>query len=333
MFKFWMHGFTIPCFLGVFLLIGVIFAGCTPQSKEESQPASERASTPAAPPTSADPAEAEIAAVEEELAAAGDSPLGGPASSASGSKGAGPAGPVGIAPGKIPPPPEAPPVSTFAPAEDLISQAEKYLKDLQKILADEADYEVYQEKICKQANTLAVIALVLGLHDREHKYKARAGAVMRAAQELAAADNYAAAKAALARLQSAAEGNGGVAVALKWEKVASLPELMKQVPTINTKLKRYLKGARFKTKARHTGGYTAVLAAIAQGSMPDLGEAENVEQMRQWYDLTEQMRDAAAEVNQAIRTGDEIAATTANKKLQQNCEDCHAAFRPDVEIE
>ena len=27
MFRYWTHGFTIPCFLGVFLLIGVIFAG------------------------------------------------------------------------------------------------------------------------------------------------------------------------------------------------------------------------------------------------------------------------------------------------------------------
>ena len=40
---------------------------------------------------------------------------------------------------------------------------------------------------------------------------------------------------------------------------------MKQVPLINTRLKLNLKGKKFKKKAKDTAGYTAVIAAIAQG--------------------------------------------------------------------
>ena len=69
---------------------------------------------------------------------------------------------------------------------------------------------------------------------------------------------------------------------LKWEKVAALPELMKQVPIINNPLKRNIKPEKFKKKAKDTAGYTAVIAAIAQGSMADLSETKNPEQVKQW---------------------------------------------------
>ncbi|MBN2578275.1 MAG: hypothetical protein JXB10_04720 [Pirellulales bacterium] len=237
-------------------------------------------------------------------------------------------------PGAVNPPmPKAPAVSTFAPADDLVAQAEWYLKDLKKCLTEAADYEVYQEKIVKEANTLAVVALALGLHDKANPYKPRAGGIIKASQELAAAKKYPAAKSALAKLQSAAAGKGDPSSALKWEQVASLPELMKQVPTIHTKFKRNLKPSKFKKKAKLSAGYTAVLAAIAQGSMADLKEAKNPQQVRQWYALTEEMRDVSAQLNRAIRRGDQVAATAKQKILQKNCEACHAVFKPDVVIE
>jgi hypothetical protein len=246
-----------------------------------------------------------------------------------------PARPVGTDSGKgsLLPMPKVPAVSTFAPAEDLIYQAQEYVKDLNKLLADKADYEVFQEKIGKEANTMAVIALALGLHDQVHPYQPRAGAMLKAAQELAVTKDFAAAKAALAKLTDSMAGKGIHTTELKWEKVASLPELMKQVPTVNTKLKRNLKGERFKRKIKESAGYSAALAVIAQGAMPDLSPAKNTEQIREWYAFTEQMRNAAAEVNRAIHSGDRAAATETQKKLQKNCEDCHAVFKPDAVIE
>ncbi len=226
--------------------------------------------------------------------------------------------------------PAAPKVSTFAPAEDLANQADQYIKELEKVVANEQEYKDGEGKITKDSNTLIIIALALGLHDQDSKYKASAGALMKAAQDVAATKDFASAKKAVAAVQDAAGDKGKANVELKWEKVASLPELMKQVPLISTKLKMNVKGAKFKKKAKDTAGYTAVLAAIAQGTMADASAAKNPDQMKQWQKLSAAARDDAGAVNAAIHKGDEPAADEAMKKLNQSCEDCHAVFKPEV---
>ena len=127
--------------------------------------------------------------------------------------------------------------------------------------------------------------LALGLHDQESNYKASAGAVMKAAQALAAAKDFAVGQEGRRRAEGRGPGPREADAELKWEKVAALPELMKQVPIINNPLKRAVKPAKFKKKAKETAGYTAVIAAIAQGSMADFSETKNPEEVKQWYDL------------------------------------------------
>ena len=238
--------------------------------------------------------------------------------------------------------PVPPKVSAFAPAADLAKQAEWYVGELERSTADEAAYKESVEvdpvthkasntKVNKDANTLVVIALALGLNDQDSKFKANAGAVMKAAQELAATKDLPSAKIGVAALKDAAAGKAKADVRLKWEKVASLPELMKQVPIINTKLKRNLKGGKFKSKAKDTEGYTAVLAAIAQGAMADTSQTKNPEQVKQWYDWSAKARNYAGAVNAAIHAGNESAAGDAMKKMAQNCDDCHAVFHPGGE--
>jgi hypothetical protein len=226
--------------------------------------------------------------------------------------------------------PTPPKVSTFAPAADLANQADRYIKDLENGVANEPDYKDSVENIAKQSNTLVVIALALGLHDQESKYKTVAGAVIKAAQAVAATKDYESAKKAVAALKAAAAGGGEAGGELKWEKVAALPELMKQVPVINSKLKLNIKPAKFKKKAKDTEGYTAVIAAIAQGSMADTSATKLPDQVKQWYGFSAAMRDDAGALNAAIHKGDEPAAAKAMKKLAQSCEDCHAVFHPEA---
>ncbi len=223
-------------------------------------------------------------------------------------------------------PPAAPKVSSFAPAEDLVGQTDEYLKDLESAVASEQDYKDAQEKVAKQSNTLILIALALGLHDTDNKYKAAAPALFKAAGELASAKDYASAQAGVAAVKAALESKTGGAAALKWEKAASLEQLMKQVPLVNTKLKRFLKGSRFTKNAKETAGYTAVLATIAQGAQADTSEAKGPEQVQQWYQFSGQMRDHAAELNAAIHAKDRAVSEKAMKKLAQSCDDCHSVF-------
>jgi hypothetical protein len=226
--------------------------------------------------------------------------------------------------------PAPPKVSTFAPAADLANQADRYIKDLEAAVANEADYKDSAENVAKQSNTLVVIALALGLHDQSNKYQAKAGAVIKAAQAVAATKDYASAKKAVAALKAAAKGPDAVGEQLKWEKVAALPELMKQVPVINSKLKLNIKPAKFKKKAKDAAGHTAVIAAIAQGSMADTSATKNADQVKQWYGFSAAMRDHAGALNTAIHKGDEPAAAKAMEKLAQSCDNCHAVFHPET---
>ncbi|NQT38255.1 MAG: cytochrome c [Planctomycetes bacterium] len=221
-------------------------------------------------------------------------------------------------------PPPAPKISSFAPAADLSTQLAEYLTELEEAVASEQEFEDSQETLVKDASTVVVIALALGLHDEDNKYKAAAPGLLKAAQALAVAKDYAAAKAGVAAVKAAAAGSAGGE--LKWEKVASLEALMEQVPRISSKLKRYIRGSRFESKADDTAGFSAVIAAIGQGALADSHEAKDDAQVQQWYGFSAEMRDAAGAVNAAIRAQDEDAATAAMERLGESCDSCHAVF-------
>ena len=227
-------------------------------------------------------------------------------------------------------PPAAPKVSTFAPTKDLEGQLVAYLDRLEEGVKSEDEYKDSQGKIVKEANTVILIALALGLDDEDNAYKAAASAIIKAAQELAAAKDFAGAKAGVEALKKAAESKDGAAE-LKWAKVASLPELMKQVPTVNTRLKRNTRAAAFKKKVKDNGGDSAVLAVIAQGSMADVSEAKGDEaKVKQWYELCGRMRDEAAAVNAAVHAGNRSAAEKSMKAMNKTCDDCHEIFHKEA---
>jgi hypothetical protein len=227
-------------------------------------------------------------------------------------------------------PPAPPKVSTFAPAKDLAGQVDRYLKELDECVSNEGDYKDNEAKIAQDSNTLIVLALALGLSDESSKYQAAAGDIMKTAQAVAATKDFASAQKAVAELQKAAANEQATKAELKWEKVAALPELMKQVPVVNTKLKMNLKGDKFKKKAKDTAGYSAVLAVIAQGAMADTSAAKGADQVKQWYDFSAKARDHAGALNAAIHAGDAKAADAELKKVAQNCDDCHAIFHPEA---
>lgn len=232
----------------------------------------------------------------------------------------------------VPPPPATPKPSTFAPAEDLVRQVQDYIQEMEDTLVSEEEYNSTEDKIGRCSSTLAVIALCLGLHDQDNMYKAQAAALMKAAGELAATKDYQSAKKAFENVKAAAEGKIQAQANLKWEKVASLPDLMKQVPNINTKLKRNLQGKKFKSKAKETAGYTAAIAAIAQASLADTSNAKNAEEVKQWYQHMITMRDSAGAANAAIHAGNEPEAAAAMKKLALSCDECHKIFHPEAII-
>lgn len=224
-------------------------------------------------------------------------------------------------------PPAPPKLSQIVPADDLVAQVRAFDGDFQKALVDEKTYQDESHKVKRDAHSLAAVAMVLGLYDTDHELKSAAPALVKAARELAAAADYAAAKQAASELHAALAEKGAASEPVKPGKVASMGQLMKQATFINTRLKRGLRRLNDKTdeKARDA----ALLAAIAQAIVYDTHEVKKEEQQEDWYRFCGEMRDAAGQLNAQIKAADKQGAETALKRLGQSCEACHQVFRPE----
>ena len=148
---------------------------------------------------------------------------------------------------------------------------------------------------------------------------------------MAATKDFASAKKAVAAVKDAADGkgkaDGAVEVgegrrAARVDETGAADQHQAEADTSRARSSR--------RRPRTPAGYTAVIAAIAQGTMADTSATKTPEQVKQWQKFSAAMRDDAGAVNAAIHKGDEPAATKAMKKLNQSCEDCHAVFHPGV---
>jgi len=340
----WSRFTALVLVIGGLAAVGALLPGCAPATEETAIPPTIETAQPPAEETATPPAEEEAKPPAEEKA---EPPAEEKAEPPAEAKAQPPAEEKPKPPAeqkaeqKAEPPAEPKPVpkkeaavavdpakvSTFAPAEDLVAQVEEYLDQLEKDVQTEQEYNEWKDRVAKDSNTLILMALALGMHDTANKHKAAAPAMLKAAQQVAAATDYASAKAGVAALKAAAASTEGDPSTLKWEKVASLPELMDKVPLVyNSRLKRYLRRSRFKESA----GYSAVLAVIAQGSVANSDETGKPDQVQQWHTFCLQMRDAAAAVNAACHAEDEQAADAAMEKLDQSCHACHEVFHPEA---
>lgn len=222
--------------------------------------------------------------------------------------------------------PQAPALSSLVPVEDLVAQVEYYIGELEECVEDSEEYEDSSEKVERYANTVAILALSVGLHDQDSPLRKAAPVLIKASQELAAAKDYPGARQGVAGLKAALGASGNPAT-LKWSKVASLHALMEQVPLVNTRIKRYMR--RFEKGVPYMIGNSAALVAIGQGSMANADETEAPDKVGEWYKYCIQMRDSAGALNKAVHAKDETAAKTAMEALQQSCDDCHAVFHQE----
>jgi hypothetical protein len=167
----------------------------------------------------------------------------------------------------------------------------------------------------------------LGLHDTANELKSAAPGLVKAAQDLGKAADYAAAQTALAGVKAAIEGKAKEGPELNWNtRVASLGQLMKQVTSTDARLRRNLR--RFDRLAQENAQSAALLAVIAQAAIADTHEVKDPADLPKWYQWCADMRDAAGGVNRAIKAKDPQAADAAAKRLMQSCDDCHAVFQP-----
>jgi hypothetical protein len=218
--------------------------------------------------------------------------------------------------------------STYAPAGDLESQVQYFLDRVEDDLKDPSQYdESRMKRVVKDANTLAVLALVLGKHDESNQFKSSAPTLLERSLQLAdSAPDHGAAKQAYERLLRI-PGSPGSSTELAWRSVGNIADLMNQVPNLNTSLRGTVRSeTRFKKNPEKAAGLAATLAAIAQVSMFDSTYCADIADQADWVELCGLMRDAAYEVNRAVHRGDQEAAIEGLKPLARTCDDCHDQF-------
>jgi hypothetical protein len=225
-----------------------------------------------------------------------------------------------------PPAPAKP--STYAPAKDAIAQVEFYLGRIGEDLADAGAYgDEQKQRILKDANTLAVLGALLGMHDEQHAHKAGGPALVAAAKEIAkSTDDHAKATAALEKAKQALKATSGGGK-LGWENVADLAQLMKQVPIVNNSLRAGVTGARFDRLKEKTAQTAATLAAIAEASAYDSTYVSDKADTEAWQKICFEMRDATAAVAKATRAGDQATAKKELDRVVLTCDACHNKFR------
>lgn len=219
--------------------------------------------------------------------------------------------------------------STYAPAKDLESQVQFFLERIKDELKDESAYgEESVKRVQRDANTLAVLALVLGKHDEANRYQSSAATLLVSALKLAEqSQDFKEAQSAHAKLVESLDAASG-SRDLAWKSVGSIVDLMHQVPTLSTKLKGIVGSEeRFQKGRDEAAGLAATLAAISQISIFDDGYCNDQADQAAWVEVCGLMRDAAFDINQAVRRGDQQAAKDAIKPLNRTCSGCHDQFK------
>lgn len=219
-------------------------------------------------------------------------------------------------------------VSTYAPVKDAEAQFNYYLGRLEKHLGDGASYdEDHQRRVALDASTLAALALSLGMHDEETKYRRPAAKLIELAVELAdSSDDFEAAKKKLAEFKTALHSDVA-AEPTTWEPAAELVYLMQQVPNVNAPLRQGVRSRRFERSIDRTAGHAVTLAAIAQASMLDTTYCGDEDDEMEWQRICAEMRDAAAQVYKALRAKDQEKAKAGAERIAKTCDACHHRFR------
>ncbi|MCL2303883.1 MAG: hypothetical protein FWC43_00915 [Planctomycetaceae bacterium] len=217
---------------------------------------------------------------------------------------------------------------------DLVPQIDVYVKKLEKTLDDldgSPRFVDDAEALHRDANTLALIALALGLSKEENPYKKAAPAMIEAALKLETVKNLDDATKAVAEIKQSLKAEADSA--LSWDKkIASLGPIMKAVPNVNTLVKRNLRTeAVLKKGARTVVEGSAVIAVIGQGSVPNAAETIKPDAVKEWTGHCLELRDAALALNKAASDyetdkGNFEAVQDAYEALSDSCDSCHKLF-------
>ena len=215
--------------------------------------------------------------------------------------------------------------------DSLVELLDRDVEDLEMI----PDFEDGCIGVRREANSLAVVALVLGASDVESKRKASAPSLIKVAQALSSAESADEVKAAYKALGSA-KAETGDSVSLKWKKVALLKPLMKNaIPAFSTEIKRLSRNEKTFLRAGNSKKVvdkSTIMFCIALGCRENVDETQAPDEEKLWREYCDKLASATLEFNEqanAVASGkgsfDEMKA--AYKAVEETCNStCHEKF-------
>jgi cytochrome c556 len=223
----------------------------------------------------------------------------------------------------------APKLTSVASAADLTAELKIFTTDLEKAVESE---EIYKEQVegrfTRDGNTIALIAIALSLHEEDSPVKPHAKAIAAAAKKLAQTKDFAGASQAVGELKAAVDGKGTGGDDLKWGKVATLSDLMKdQVPNIDKKLKDGLR--HFNKRSAEVAANAATMALVAENAKLYLNDTKKPGEAQKWNEFASQMLTNSRQLAAKAHAGDESGAKAAMDQLEKSCHACHAVFNPE----
>lgn len=230
------------------------------------------------------------------------------------------------------PPVSTPPVSQFAPAELLAAEVDLLRAAAERDLADEEAFRKVGDLRNGDAAAMATLLLVLGLHDRETKYRDLAAQAVPLAVEMANTHKYAVAKDAWQRLDKVLKtppDKLGKGKRLEWSAPATGEPLLYFVESRYSQLEQDLAEDKFRDRADRSVRAAAVLAALGAAMAHETEYTTSAEKLAVWQKQSVEWRESAGKLTLAIRGGDRPAAEMQFERLGKSCTTCHETFQVD----
>ena len=225
------------------------------------------------------------------------------------------------------PKPEA--IKKVVSAKKVEAAIARHLRTLGEYLSAEKNFDdnLTRDKIKAKAGAIAVLAQAGLDHPDSNQEKMSAAYVREAAQKIAEAEDYDAAKTAFEEVKAAVGGKplmNEVSRKEDWYELVSMENLMEELNYLQGDLKRTVRRSRDPEGDALDATTAALLSLTLQAN---LDYAFDEEEEQEWTKYAQQMQAEYQAIAEAILAKDTDAAREHHKLAAESCTACHDKFR------
>jgi hypothetical protein len=216
-------------------------------------------------------------------------------------------------------------IEKVASVEELAGDVVSKITEIDELLAGKYD-EKSQTSIRQAAGVLACLGQAIAEHPENSKTKIQGAAVRDTAFVLAETKTQDDAKAALPAVKSAVDGSdtGKHEVEHPWNKLIKMHDMMEEVNTRNSKIRRALKRPKGNLEERQ---HASTIAILCLAMAVDTHEVKDKTKIPEWEKMSFDYQKAMTELSAALAEKNKEKAEELYAAGNKTCDLCHEAFR------